>query len=58
MTIIYKEGKINYLIPGSYWPITLKNTLNKKLKRVIADYIIDIVKEYNNNNNYYLINVW
>ena len=44
--ILYKEGKANYLFLGSYYPITLKNTLSKILKRVIVDYIVDIAKEY------------
>ena len=44
--ILYKKGKANYLFLGSYRPIALKNTLNKILKRVIADRIINIVKEY------------
>ena len=44
--ILYKEGKVDSLLPGSYRPITLENTLSKILKRVIADCIADIVKEY------------
>ena len=44
--ILYKEGKADYLFLGSYCPISLKNTLSKILKRVIADYIADIAKEY------------
>ena len=46
MFILYKEGKADYLFLGSYGPITLENTLSKILKRVIADYIVNIVKEY------------
>ena len=44
--ILYKEGKADYLLLGSYCPIVLKNTLSKILKRVIADYITDTAKEY------------
>ena len=44
--ILYKEGKVDYLFLGSYYPITLENTLSKILERVIADYIVDMVKEY------------
>ena len=44
--VLRKEGKVDYLIPGSYRPIALENTLSKILERVIADYIIDTVKEY------------
>ena len=44
--ILYKEGKANYLLLGSYHPIILKNTLSKILERVIADYIADIAKKY------------
>ena len=46
MFILYKEGKVNYLFLKSYRPITLKNTLSKILKRVIADRIVDMAKEY------------
>ena len=44
--ILYKEGKADYLLLGSYCLITLKNTLSKILKRVIADYMADIAEEY------------
>ena len=44
--ILRKEGKVNYLLPGSYRPIALKNTLSKILERVIADYIVDTAKEH------------
>ena len=46
MVILYKEGKADYLLLGSYRPIALKNTLSKILERVIADYIVDIAEEY------------
>jgi len=46
MVILRKEGKADYLIPGSYRPITLKNTLSKILEKVIADHIADTAKEY------------
>ena len=38
MFILYKEGKADYLLLGSYRPIALE--------RVIADYIADTAKEY------------
>jgi hypothetical protein len=44
--ILYKEGKADYLLPGSYRFITLENTLSKILKRVIVDYIVDIAEEH------------
>src|SRR6266568_4879240 len=44
MVILYKKGKADYLILGSYCPIALKNTLNKILKRVVVDYIVDIAE--------------
>jgi hypothetical protein len=44
--ILYKEGKADYLFLRSYRPITLKNTLNKILERVVANYIADIAKEH------------
>ena len=46
MFILYKESKANYLFLGSYCLIALENTLSKILKKVIADHIADIVKEY------------
>ena len=44
--ILWKEGKVDYLIPGSYRPIALENTLSKILEKVIADYIADTVEEH------------
>jgi len=44
--ILQKEGKADYLIPGSYCPIALENTLSKILEKVIADRIADTVEEY------------
>ena len=46
MFILYKEGKADYLLLGSYYFIALKNTLSKILKRVITDYIADTAKEH------------
>ena len=46
IVILYKEGKVDYLILGNYRPITLENTLSKVLERVIVNYIIDIAEEY------------
>ena len=46
MFILYKKGKADYLFPGSYRPIALKNTLSKILEGVIVDHIIDIAEEY------------
>ena len=46
MIILCKEGKADYLFPGSYRPIILENTLSKILERVIVDYIADTAKEY------------
>jgi hypothetical protein len=44
--ILYKEGKANYLLPKSYCPIALENTLSKILKRVIVNYIADTAEKY------------
>jgi len=46
MVVLQKEGKADYLIPGSYRPIALENTLSKILEKVIADYIADTVKKH------------
>ena len=45
MAIIDKEGEADYLIPGSYYLITLKKTLSKVLKRVIVDCIANTAKK-------------
>jgi len=44
--VLQKEGKVDYLVLGSYRPIALENTLNKILERVIVDYIADIAKKH------------
>ena len=44
--MLRKEGKVDYLLLGSYRPIALENTLSKILERVIADHIADIAKKY------------
>ena len=41
-----KEGKADYLLPGSYRLIALENTLSKILERVIAERITDTAKEH------------
>ena len=46
MVILYKEGKVDYLLLGSYRPIALENTLSKILERVIVKRIADIAEEY------------
>ena len=46
MFVLRKEGKADYLLLGSYRPITLENTLSKILERVIVDYIVDTAKEH------------
>ena len=42
IVILYKKGKVDYLLLGSYRPIALENTLSKILKMVIVEYIVDI----------------
>ena len=44
--ILRKEGKVDYLLLGSYRPIALENTLSKILERVIADRMADTAEEY------------
>jgi hypothetical protein len=44
--ILYKKGKADYSFPESYRPITLENTLNKILERVVANCIADTAKEH------------
>ena len=46
MFVLYKEGKVDYLLLGSYHPIALENTLSKILERIIVDRIADIAKKY------------
>ena len=45
MFILYKKGKANYSFLGSYYSITLKNTLSKILKRVIINRMADMAKK-------------
>jgi len=44
--VLYKEGKKDYFLLGSYRLITLKNTLVKVLEKYIANIISKAVKEY------------
>ena len=44
--ILYKEGKADYLLLGSYRPITLENTLSKILERVIVERIASTAEEH------------
>jgi hypothetical protein len=44
--ILHKKGKADYLFLKSYRPIALENTLNKILKRVVVNYIVDTAKEH------------
>ena len=46
IVILYKEGKVDYLLLGNYRPITLENTLSKILERVIVEHIVDTAKEH------------
>jgi len=48
MTIIvlYKESKVDYLIPRNYHSIILENTFSKTLKKVIADCITDMAEKH------------
>ena len=39
--VLRKEGKKNYLLPGAYRPIVLKNILVKLVEKVIIIYIIE-----------------
>ncbi len=44
--VLYKEGKKDYSLLGSYRLITLKNTLVKVLEKYIANIISKAVEEY------------
>ena len=46
MVVLYKEGKADYLLLGSYRPIALENTLSKILERIIAECIVNIAEEH------------
>ena len=46
MFVLYKEGKADHLLLGSYHPIALENILSKILERVIADRIVDTAEEH------------
>ena len=44
--ILYKEGKVDYLLLGNYRPIALENTLSKILERVVVEYMAGTAKEH------------
>jgi len=44
--VLYKEGKKDYSLLGSYRPITLKNTLVKVLEKHIANIISKAIEEH------------
>jgi len=44
--VLYKKGKKNYSLLGSYKLITLKNTLVKVLEKYIANIILKAAEEY------------
>ena len=44
--VLYKKGKKDYFLLGSYRPITLKNTLVKVLEKYVANIILEATKEY------------
>src|SRR6266702_5821367 len=46
IVVLYKKGKVDYLLLGSYRPIALENTLSKILKRIIVEHIADTVKKH------------
>ena len=46
MVILYKKGKVDYLLLGSYRPIALENTLSKILERVVVEHIAGTAKEH------------
>ena len=44
--VLYKEGKKNYSLLGSYRLITLENTLVKVLEKYVANIILEVAEEY------------
>jgi Reverse transcriptase (RNA-dependent DNA polymerase)/Endonuclease-reverse transcriptase len=44
---IRKEGKKDYLLPGSYRPIALKNALAKVIEKVLANRLSQVAETYN-----------
>jgi len=44
--VLYKEGKKNYSLLGSYKLITFKNTLAKVLEKYIANIILKVAEKY------------
>ena len=44
--VLYKEGKVDYLLLRSYRPIALENTLNKILERIIVEHIVNTAEKY------------
>ena len=46
IAVLYKEGKKDYSLPGSYRLIALKNTLVKVLEKYIANIMLEAAEEY------------
>jgi len=46
IVVLYKEGKKNYSLSGSYKLIALKNTLAKVLEKHIANIILEAAEEH------------
>ena len=44
--VLYKEGKKDYSLPGSFRPIALKNTLAKVLEKYIANIMSKAAEEH------------
>jgi hypothetical protein len=39
IVILRKVNKKDYSLPGSYWPVALKNTLGKLLEKIVIERI-------------------
>ena len=44
IVVLQKVNKKDYLLLRSYWPVALKNTLGKILKKIIAECIQKAIK--------------
>ena len=42
--VLQKEGKADYTVPSSYYPITLENMLGKVLERLVTERLSEVLE--------------
>ena len=44
IVVLWKDGKKDYSLLDSYYPIAFKNTLAKVIEKILVDYISNVAK--------------